>query len=157
MTMGRFLDRWTGTKHPESGVGPLPATEVRHALLALNAADVPFRVRNALPKEKADLVAECRIEKLGLTVRIRMRLVPATREVRALDEQWEDSSPGHSGGRYGRGQATRFHREWEFQRGPDGRRRLVETARFDDRDMKDPLRDAVLDAGWTWRGVLYRL
>ncbi|MFD8288960.1 hypothetical protein ACFV2B_12195 [Streptomyces lavendulae] len=28
--------------------------------------------------------------------------------------------------------------------------------RFDSRDMKDPLRDTVLAAGWTWRGVLLK-
>ncbi|MDH6544331.1 hypothetical protein M2167_006898 [Streptomyces sp. SPB4] len=30
------------------------------------------------------------------------------------------------------------------------------TFRFDSRDMKDPLRDTVLAAGWTWRGVLLK-
>ncbi|MFD5618053.1 hypothetical protein [Streptomyces yangpuensis] len=36
------------------------------------------------------------------------------------------------------------------------RRRKVETFRFDSRDMKDPLRDMILGAGWTWRGAVYR-
>ncbi|MEU7114644.1 hypothetical protein [Streptomyces sp. NPDC046182] len=48
-------------------------------------------------------------------------------------------------------------REWTYERGPDGRRRRVETLRFDSRDMKNPLRNAVLGACWTWRGVTFRL
>ncbi|MET7890923.1 hypothetical protein [Streptomyces mirabilis] len=52
-----FFDKLTGTRYPDSGVAPLPATEVRAALLALNGPDVPYRVRNALPAEKADLKA----------------------------------------------------------------------------------------------------
>jgi hypothetical protein len=40
------------------------------------------------------------------------------------------------------------------ERGPDGRRQRVEDFRFDSRDMRNPLQNAVLSAGWTWRGVL---
>ncbi|MBT2457699.1 hypothetical protein [Streptomyces sp. ISL-86] len=155
--MGRLFDKWMGTKYPYSGVTPLPAAEVRYALLALNGPDVPFTVRNGTPKEGADLVAECRIPKLGLTLKTRMRLIPAAREVRALDERWETGSHEHSGARYGRGQATTVYKEWEFKEGPDGRRRMVETFRFDTRAIKDPLRNTVLGSGWTWRGVMRRL
>ncbi|MFD8215790.1 hypothetical protein ACFV2U_19130 [Streptomyces sp. NPDC059697] len=59
-----LLDKLTGTKYPDSGVVPLPTMELRAALLALNESDVPFRVRNAIPAEKADLVAECQIRLL---------------------------------------------------------------------------------------------
>ncbi|MCX5376206.1 hypothetical protein [Streptomyces sp. NBC_00091] len=72
-----------------------------------------------------------------------------------LEEQWGNLSYEHSGRQYARGGSTRIARQWEFQKGPDGRRRLVETFRYDSRDMKDPLRDTVLTAGWTWRGVLF--
>ncbi|MEU9034351.1 hypothetical protein AB0D45_05480 [Streptomyces sp. NPDC048352] len=130
--------------------------ELREALLALNGPDAPFRVRHALPKEKADLVAERRITEPDLTVAIRLRLVPASREVHTLQEQWGQLSHEHSGRQYARGGGARVSRTWEFQKGPDGRRRLVETSRYDSRDMRDPLRDAVLGAGWTWRGVLFR-
>ncbi|MFJ4619107.1 hypothetical protein [Streptomyces sp. NPDC088812] len=54
----RLWDRVTGTARPDGGVVRLPAREVKAALLALNGPDAPFRVRNALPAEKADLVAE---------------------------------------------------------------------------------------------------
>ncbi|AZM90886.1 MULTISPECIES: hypothetical protein [Streptomyces] len=155
--MGRVWDKVTGTKYPDRGIKPLPTMELREALLALGGPDALFRVRHAFPKEKADLVAERRIAKLDLTVKIRLRLVPGTREVRTLEEQWGNLSHEYSGSRqYGRGGSTRIAREWEFQKGPDGRRRLVETFRYDSRDMKDPLRNTVLAAGWTWRGVLFR-
>ncbi|MEU9301742.1 hypothetical protein [Streptomyces sp. NPDC048269] len=149
--MGRLWDKYMGTKYPDTGVRPLPAMELRHALLALNGPDVPFAVRNGTPKEGADLVAECRIQELRLTLKIRMRLVPSTREVRTLDERWEPSQD--SGEQYGRGPAHAVYKQWEFRKGPDGRRRKVETLRFDTRDVKNPLRNTVIGAGWTWRGV----
>ncbi|MFF3498613.1 hypothetical protein [Streptomyces sp. NPDC003247] len=151
----RLWDRVTGTTYPDRGVVPLPAPEVRAALLALDGPDVPFRVRNALPAEKADLVAEWRVPELDLTLRTRMRFVPGKCEVLTLDERW-DRSPEHGGRRYGRGPSTAVSRRWTYERDPDGRRRRVETFRFDSRDMRRPLLGAVLGAGWTWRGVLVR-
>ncbi|GGW53876.1 hypothetical protein [Streptomyces xantholiticus] len=169
--MGLFR-RLTGTRHPEAGVAPLAAAELRTALLALNGPDVPYRVRNALPKEKADLVAEWRLlepatgvsfarKQVERTIRTRMRLVPDKHEVRTLDEQWEvtriGDPPGLTTSRtYGRGPATTVHREWTYEKGADGRRHKVETFHFDSRDMKNPLRNAVLGGGWTWRGVLFK-
>ena len=152
--MGRLWDRLTGTKYPDSGVSPLPSAEVRAALLALNGPDAPFRVRNALPVEKADLVAECRIPRVGVTLKTRIRLIPEKHEVRFLDERWENRSSDQANAQYGRGHAPAVYRQWESTQGPDGRRRRVETFRFDTREMTDPLRNAVLGAGWTSRGVL---
>ncbi|MFC6701340.1 hypothetical protein ACFQE4_19075 [Streptomyces thermocoprophilus] len=43
------------------------------------------------------------------------------------------------------------------QQDPEGRTQRVEVFRFDTREMTDPLRDAVVGAGWTWRGVLFKL
>ncbi|WP_327367693.1 hypothetical protein [Streptomyces sp. NBC_01217] len=162
-----------GTKHPASDVAPLPALEVRATLLALNGTDVPFAVRNARPEEKADLVAEWRILlpavgsassriQLERTLKIRMRLVHTKREVRSLDEQWEKTRIGDPSGpavsrKYGRGPAPTVSKEWTYERGPDGHRRKVETFGFDSQEMKNPLRNAVLNAGWTWRGVLFKL
>ncbi|MFB8396721.1 MULTISPECIES: hypothetical protein [Streptomyces] len=170
--MGRLWDKYTGTRYPDSGVAPRPTMELREALLALNGQDVPFRIRYAFPKEKADLVAEWRVLKpasgsglsrkqVELRLKIRMRFVPLQREVRTLDEQvqvtWVGDPPKLAVSREsGSGPAPRVAREWTYEKGPDGRRRKVETFRFDSRDMKNPLRDMVLGAGWTWRGVVYR-
>ncbi|MEU7061537.1 ankyrin repeat domain-containing protein [Streptomyces sp. NPDC046197] len=79
--------------------------EVRAALLALNGPDVPYRVRNAVPAEKADLVAECKIWRVGVTLKTRMRLIPDKQEVRFLHERWENRSSDNAHAQYGRGNA----------------------------------------------------
>ncbi|MFF7096605.1 hypothetical protein ACFY9A_30055 [Streptomyces rubradiris] len=152
--MGRLWDRVTGTRRPHAGAVPSSAPEVRAALLALNGPDVPYRVRAALPDEKADLVAECRMPRVGLTLRARMRLIPEKREVRVLEERWEKRTSGQAGAEYGRGHAPAVYRQWGTRRDPDGREYRAEVFRFDTREMTDPLRDAVLGEGWVWQGVL---
>ncbi|MFE2971985.1 hypothetical protein ACFXKC_52210 [Streptomyces sp. NPDC059340] len=44
-----------------------------------------------------------------------------------------------------------------MKQGLDGRRHKVEAFRFDTQEMTNPLQQAVLDAGWTWRGMLVKL
>ncbi|WP_394431438.1 hypothetical protein [Streptomyces sp. SGAir0957] len=168
--MGLF-DKLTGTRRPDDGVAARPAAEVRDALLALAGPDVPWTVRAATPGEEADLVAEWRVREpawqeffrrrhVDRTVRITMRLAADTREVRALDEQWEvtwhDGTPRFARSReYGRGPSRQISKRHTVERGADGERRLVETFSFDSAEMKDPLRDAVLKSGWTWRAVVF--
>lgn len=161
----RFRDRLTGTMYPDSGVTPLPTTEIRAALLALNGTGVPFRVREAFAGEKADLVAEWQVvlpywgeslsaREVERTMKARMRLAPATREVLVLDEVREVpmvGNPPRPGVSRQRSRGPYAERQWTYERGPDGRRHKVVT--FDSRDMRDPLRNTVLGAGWTWRGV----
>ncbi|MEV5512073.1 hypothetical protein AB0L50_03805 [Streptomyces flaveolus] len=73
-------------------------------------------------------------------------------EVRFLDERWETRPSGDARAQYGRG--TRPPCTGSGRRGgPDGRRHKAEAFRFETREMTDPLRDTVLGAGWTWRGV----
>ncbi|WP_374983111.1 hypothetical protein [Streptomyces fradiae] len=151
-----LLDDYFGTRHPKAGVARRTPLEVRSALLALNGPDVPFVVRDGTAKE-GDLVAECRLPASRVRLWTRMRLDAAKHEVRALDEQWEVSLAGRALGQRSRGPANAVYRVWETTRAPDGREHRVETFRFETREMKDPLRRAVLDAGWTWRGVLLRL
>lgn len=168
-----LLDRFTGTLHPDGGAAPLSAAEVREALLAVNGPDKPYVVRNARPAEKADLVAEWRVlepawrsfflrTRLDRTLKTKMRLVPGKHEVRALDEQLEitwigDTPKLAKSAEYGRGQVTTVSKQWTIERGPDGRRRIVEEFSFDTRQMKTPLQKAVLGANWTWRGALFKL
>ncbi|WP_411086600.1 hypothetical protein [Streptomyces sp. 061-3] len=52
---------------------------------------------------------------------------------------------------------TAVSRKWEVERGSDGRLHKTEVFRSDPAEMKGPLRAAVLDAGWTWRGVVFKL
>ncbi|MEU3355701.1 hypothetical protein [Streptomyces sp. NPDC037389] len=154
-------DRLLGTTYPENDVVPRSAAEVRESLLAIDGTDTPYRIRKANPSEKADVVAEWWIpprsstrEQVDRRLRIRMRLDPHGREVRILQEQWTSTRQGLSRSHgYSRGWGFAVEREWAYERGPDGRRRKVETYRLDTRDMRNTLRKVVLSAGWTWRGV----
>ncbi|MFJ2133609.1 hypothetical protein ACIP4W_21150 [Streptomyces sp. NPDC088846] len=168
-----FFDKLTGTKRASSGVAPRSAEEVRAALLGINGPDVPYVVRNGTSSEGADLVAEWRVREpawrtffvrtqLSRTLKTRMRLVPANHEVRALDEQWEVTWVGDTprlarSREYARGQVTTVSRQWKVERGADGRLHRTEVFRCDPAEMKTPLQDAVLGAGWTWRAVVFKL
>lgn len=166
--MGRLWDKYTGTLRPDEGAPAIPAQELRAVLLALNAPGVPFTVRET-GSEAAHLVAEWKVlepptgsgvsrRQVERTFKIWMRLLPMEREVRAVDEQWAVTRAGNPPGRtvrreHGRGPVHRVQKEWTFERGPDGRRRKVETFSLDTRGMKDPLRTTAVAAGWTWRGT----
>ncbi|MGY4392263.1 hypothetical protein [Streptomyces sp. TE12347] len=154
--MSRFWDNRTGTRYPARGMTPGAAEELREALLALGGPDALFAVREGAAGERADLVVDCSVSEMRLTLKISMRLVPAKHEVRVLEERWEPALE-HSGRQYGRGPAKAVYKQWEFQRGADGRRRKVETFRFDTGLVKNPLQNTVLRAGWAWRGALFRL
>ncbi|MFV0134699.1 hypothetical protein ACLGIH_15920 [Streptomyces sp. HMX87] len=39
--------------------------------------------------------------------------------------------------------------------GDSGRLEATETFRFDGAELRDPLRNAVLESGWAWRGVVF--
>ncbi|MFD3538517.1 hypothetical protein ACFWUQ_03345 [Streptomyces sp. NPDC058662] len=169
--MGRLWDKWMGTRHADAGTEAVPTQELRTALLALNGMGVPFSIRE-VGTGGADLLAEWRFvepargsgttrSQVERTLKIWMHLSPREREVRAMDEQFEVTRAGPPPGRtvaraQGRGPIRGIQREWTLERGPDGRRRKVETFSFDSRDLKEPLRTTVLTAGWTWRGV-YKL
>ncbi|MFK0047967.1 hypothetical protein ACIQU4_28540 [Streptomyces sp. NPDC090741] len=139
---------------------PLTAAAVRDAVLAVSGPEAPYRVRLASPSEKADLIANWRIqhrsfgEDVDLRLSIRMRLDPHRREVRALQVQRSSTRGRLSASReYGRGGG--FTVEWTYERGSDGRRRRVTT--LDTRVMGNALRQAVLGAGWTWRPRRFKL
>lgn len=165
-----LLAKLTGTKHPVDGVVPASAEELRATLLGLDRADAPLVIRNGAA-EGADLVVEWRIaepawqnffvqSRLTHAIRIRMRLVEKDREVRALEEQWEVTRVGNpprfaTGAQYSRGQGRTVSRSWTIQRGDSGRLEATEAFRFDSARLRDPLRAAVLQAGWTWRGLVF--
>ncbi|MGW8333853.1 hypothetical protein ACWGNF_01655 [Streptomyces sp. NPDC055808] len=166
--MGIF-DRLTGTRRPPEGVSPVPAQELRAALLGLNRAEEPYVVRYG-GGERCDLLAEWRLtepawqqtfvrSEITHAVRIRMRLDPTAHELRALEEQWELSRVGtptrlQVTSQYTRGPSRTVSRQWTIGRGADGRLEATETFRFDSARMREPLRDLVLQLGWTWRGLV---
>ncbi|MBO8185067.1 hypothetical protein [Streptomyces spirodelae] len=165
-----FFDKLNGTKHPRSDVSPQPAEDLKAMLLGLNGPDVPFTIRGGGEGSSYQdyLVAEWRLmepawrsffasKQLSRRLRIRLRLVRAEREVRVLEEQWKiqwvDGVPVSR--EYGRGPLNQRSAEWTIGRKRDGRGfEVTQTFRFDSAEMREPLRSTVLDAGWTWRGVL---
>jgi len=167
--MGPF-DKLTGTQHPPAGLAPLPAEEVRAALLGLNQPDVPYVIRYGAG-EQADLVAELRIaepawrnffvqSQLTHAVKIRMRLDRKDHEVRVLEEQREVTRVGNPpsiriASSYSRGPDRTVTRQWTLGRGDDGRLGATETFRFSASDLRTPLKDTVLNSGWTWRSVIF--
>lgn len=166
--MGLF-DKLAGTRRPNKGVTPRSVEEVKTALFRLNGPEVPYIVRDG-GAEGADLLAEWRIaepawatffirSQMTRALQIQMRLIPATHEVRALDRQWEVTWVGDkprlaSSTEYSRGQVTTVSRRWTVGKAGDGSLEPTETFRFDTSALKVALREVVLEAGWTWRGVV---
>ncbi|WP_330459540.1 hypothetical protein OIB37_23320 [Streptomyces sp. NBC_00820] len=167
--MGLF-DKLTGTRHPADDVAPVPAEEVRAALLGLNRDDAAWVVHNGAAVG-ADLVAELRVaepvwqtfflkSQLTRAVRIRMRLDLEGHEVRALEEQREVSWVGNPpriklSTTYTRGPDRTVTRDYSLQRGENGRLQATESFRYDGSELRRTLRSAVLESGWTWRGVVF--
>ncbi|MEU8674653.1 hypothetical protein [Streptomyces sp. NPDC048560] len=167
--MGLF-DKLTGTRHPDDGVAPRSAQELRTALLGLNRPDVPYIISDGAA-QGADLVAEWRLaepawqtffigSQLTHALRIRMRLAEEVPEVRAVEEQWEVTRVGNpprlqTSAEYARGAGRTVSRRWTLQRGENGRIEATESFSFDSAQLTDPLRKAALEAGWTWRGLIF--
>ncbi|MFJ8590768.1 hypothetical protein [Streptomyces sp. NPDC093598] len=166
----RLFDKLTGTGYPADGVAPRPAEEVRTALLALGRPDVPYVVRDGAA-QGADLVAEWRTaepawqdlfvrSQLTRAVRFRMRLVRENHEVRVVEEGREVTRVGDPprlqvSRQYTRGPDRTVSRHYTIGRGESGRLEATETYRFDSAELRDPLTEVVLTAGWTWRGVIF--
>ncbi|MFC8433195.1 hypothetical protein [Streptomyces sp. NPDC057253] len=166
--MGLF-DKLTGTRHPTEGAPSAPADAVRTALLALNRPDVPYTIRDTT--EDAELVAEWRLSEpawqplfvrsqLSRAVRISMRLDHEEQDVRALEESWAVERIGNPpslrvSSQYTRGPARTVSTHRKIQRGPDGRVEANAFFHFDSSELREPLRNTVLELGWTWRGVVF--
>lgn len=160
----------TGTKHPEAGVAPRTAVDVRETLLGLNGPDVPYVIGDGAA-HGADLVAEWRIaepawqnffvqSQLTHAIRIRMRLAEDVPEVRAVEESWEVTRVGNpprlrTSATYTRGGGRTVSRRYTLQRGESGRLEAAESFSFDSAQLTDPLRNTTLTSGWTWRGVIF--
>ncbi|CAL9428927.1 hypothetical protein SUDANB6_02007 [Streptomyces sp. enrichment culture] len=167
--MGIF-DKLVGTKYPDGDVVPCSAEQMRAALLGVNQDDAPYVIRDGAA-EDCDLVAEWRMEEpawqaifvesqLTRAVRIRMRLVPKGHEVRVLEESWEVTRVGNPpqlkiSGSYSRGPDRTVSRHYTVQRDDSGSLEATETFRFDSSELRDPLQNAVLESGWTWRSVVF--
>lgn len=168
--MGLF-DFITGTKAAPKGVARQPAATLREQLLAINRPTAPWVVRDGAA-EGVDLVAEWKIVdaawyeifgKAGLekAFKILMKFDEAKGEVRAVDQEWTVNwSAGVPALSLAvdtfRGQKTEvsFGTAYAF-REEDLTYGKVYDYRFNTGELKDPLRDAALAAGWGWRGVAF--
>ncbi|GAB3547781.1 hypothetical protein J2S53_002393 [Actinopolyspora lacussalsi] len=167
--MGLF-DWFTGTKRPEQGVKPRSSQEVYQALMSVNRPDASYEVRDGRP-EGVDLVCEWRVmnpywyEYFRIFSErefysILLRFDPDQREIRSTDHKWTiDWVRGVPqvvhGAEFERGQAKSVKAVWALRKGEDGKRRWERQATFSTSEMKNPLRKAVTDCGWTWRGVSF--
>ncbi|MEU3903865.1 hypothetical protein AB0F20_08610 [Streptomyces goshikiensis] len=165
-----FLDKLTGTKRPDNGVVPCSAEDVRAVLLGLFAADAPYVVRSGAA-DGVDLVAEWRIREpawhtffartqVERLLQIHMRLDTTAHEVRSIDRQYEVTWLGSTptialSTETSSGQLNTVSWRRTIDRGPDGRIHTTEDFRFDSSELKNPLRNAVVKSGWTWRGLVF--
>ena len=165
-----LFDFLTSTKRPPKDTPVLEKEEVLRRLLALNRETAPYRIIDG-PDEGVDLIAEWKIvdaqwyqifAKAGLTkvFRIYLKLDPEKHEVRALDREytvsWTAGIPKLSlDASYFRGQKQTI----EFGKGYAFTEKLafgeVYNYRFDTREIKKPIQDAVTSCGWTYKGVAF--
>ncbi|MFJ2583954.1 hypothetical protein [Streptomyces sp. NPDC087538] len=94
-------------------------------------------------------------------LQVRLRLAPDRHEVRAVDRMWQVTWAGDTprlalSAEAARGQVSVSTKSWMLGRGEDGEDGPTQTFGVDTSDLKDPVRDAMLTAGWTWRGVTFR-
>lgn len=165
-----FFDFFTGTRAPPAGVTRTSTAELRKHILAVNRKTAPFVIRDG-KKDGVDMIAEWRVvdakwyevfAKAGIkkVFKVLMRFDEANGEVRAVDEQWEIEWRAGLPTLTASGSATRGHK-WEksfemvYAFREDGSYGEIYNYRFDTDEIKKPLREAVLAAGWGWRGVAF--
>ncbi|WP_202236143.1 hypothetical protein [Actinacidiphila reveromycinica] len=153
--------------YPVAGVPVRTPQDLWAALLALNdPARHPYTVRAGFA-DGADLVAEYRrvLRAYGtLTGRrrqeceefqVRMWFDPAIHQVRSVDHMTGytltlTDPPRRRTTSWSRGQLYQKHTTYEWGRTPEGRRRFVETSRFDSGVLKQALQSTALAHGWSW-------
>ncbi len=148
----------------------LSRAEVTAALRALNRPSAPYQVSDGAP-EKVDLIAEWKIvdaawyeifSKAGLSkvFRIYLRLDEATHEVRAMDREytlaWQAGVPRltlAATAFKGQMQSVEFGKAYAFTEKLEPGQ--VYNYRFDTREIKQPIQEAVIRCGWTYKGVAF--
>lgn len=168
--MGLF-DFITGTKSAPKGVTRIAGPELKTRLLALNRATAPWQVRDGAA-EGVDLVAEWRVvdarwyevfAKAGLEKvhQVLMKFDAEKGEVRAVDRdwtiEWSAGVPTLSlAAEAFRGQKVEvsFGTAYAF-REEDLTYGKVYEYRFNSQELKGPLREVALAAGWGWKGVAF--
>jgi hypothetical protein len=168
--MGLF-DFLSGSKSARDGVSRVPVEELHARLMAHNRPTSPWHVRDGAP-EGADLVAEWRIvdaswyeifARAGLekVFQILMKFDAEKGEVRAVDREWTvEWSAGvpslslAASGFRGQKAEVSFGTAYAF-REEDLSYGKVYEYRFNTAEIKTPLKETVLAAGWGWKGVAF--
>jgi len=164
-----FLDFFTSTRKPAAGVPVLSSEQVKQKLLAVNRPTAPFKITDG-SAEGVDLIAEWKVvdaqwyeifAKAGLkkTFRILLKLDPQKHEVRAQDREFEISwtagvpkvSVAVSGFK-GQKQEISFGTAYAFTE--ELKPGQVYNYRFNTKELKEPLQEAVTSSGWTYKGVV---
>jgi hypothetical protein len=166
----KLLDLLTSTRRPAAGTPVSSPQEVLDRLMGLNRSTAPYQIMEG-SAEKVDLIAEWKIvdarwheifAKAGLTkvFKIYLKLDPQKHEVRASDREytveWSAGIPRLSltvSAFKGQTQAVEFGKAYAFTEefGPG----QVYSYRFDTREIKNPIQEAVTGAGWTYKGVAF--
>ena len=170
-----LLDGLTGSRAADAGISPVPAAELKAALLALNSDNLPWRVAATTNRDdqlfatwKSDeprwqkLLTDIRMTR---QIRILMEFREDRHEVRSVDEQFsiDGTVAGHDGWSgasfslsysYGRGQIPHSGSQWVFGKKPDGHFGVVEHDHLSSEQVKDALRQVVVSHGWAWHGTL---
>lgn len=166
----RLVDWLTGVTPPPADLDRSPPAAARAALLAVDRASAPFLVRDGAP-EGVDLVAEWRIvdarwyevfAKSGLerVFKLLMRFDAAAGEVRAADQEWRRAwragvpelslaADAFRGRKWhiGAGETYAFRQDLSYGE--------VYRYSFSTDEIRNPLRQAALAAGWGWRPVAF--
>lgn len=166
----RLFDFLTSTRRPRRDAVALSAEHLHERLMELNRPTAPFRVVDGTA-DHVDLVAEWKIVDaewreifaaagLSKAFRILLALDERKHEVRAVDREyavaWRAGVPELSvaaSGFRGSKQTLEFGRASAFteELAPG----VVYDYRFDSRELKRPIQEAVVAAGWTYRGVAF--
>jgi len=167
--MGLF-DSLSSTKRPPAGTPILSGDEVLTRLNALNRQSAPYQIVDGA-SEKVDLIAEWKIvdakwyeifAKAGVTkvFRIHLKLDETSHEVRAMDREftvaWSAGVPRLTVAAKafkGQMQSVEFGKGFAFTEKLEAGQ--VYNYRFDTREIKKPLQEAVTSCGWTYKGVAF--
>jgi hypothetical protein len=165
-----LLDKLTGTRPAKPGVAPVPAGELRAALLSLGRDTAPWQVRDGAD-ENCDLVAEWRIvdeqwhgvfSESGLKsgFRIKMKFDEAAHEVRNHEQSstvtWTKGVPSMSAS-WSSGQTDAMQAGQGFGFTEQAQFGQTHSYNFHSSEIRDPLRDVVNDNGWGWKAVTFKL
>jgi hypothetical protein len=167
--MGMF-DFLFSTKRPPAGTAVLSAQSVRDKLLGVNRPTAPFQVIDGAA-EGVDLIAEWKIvdakwfeifAKAGLkkVFKIYLKFDANEHQVRAVDREytvsWSAGVPQialEASAFRGQKQSIEFGAAYAFTEtlAPG----QVYNYRFDTREIKKPIQDAVTSCGWIYKGVAF--